>query len=121
MNIKEVPKHLGITASRLAELINISKQQFNNYSSGRAGASANKVEKEICINTGILFERIFFKDAFETWESANKSHPSYWISLALEALNEAQKRGVDLNRVEEAVYNLGKGSLPDPIYAEELF
>jgi len=114
MQIYEIPAYLGITASHLADLMGVSRQVLNDYTRGRRGKTSAFVQK-ICDVAGLHREEVFFPDAFDHPYACDSDHPAYWVSLAIEALDEAMKRSLDCYDEAEAIRGKAAAMLPDII------
>lgn len=112
MKIQDISTHLGITAAALADLMGVSKQALNNYTSGRKG-KASKFTADLCAVADIEREEIFFPPIFDS--PAEEPHHR-WLSLASEALEEAARAGADraeVERLKKEVFQFGATTLPD--------
>ena len=112
MNISELAKHLGITAVQLAEMAGVSRQVLNDYTRGRRGRKSEFVQKILDV-ADLLREEIFFPDLFDHPSACDSRHPAYWVSAAIECLNEAKKRGLDCHGEALTICEKAAAMLPE--------
>ena len=99
MRLSAITNHLGITAQHLADLMGTSRQALNNYTSGRKG-KPSKFVAELLAVANLNREEIIFPDRFDHPNGETPTHPAYWLNVALEALEEANKRGLADDQTE---------------------
>lgn len=102
MKLKDIPSHLNISAAQLAALMNVSRQALNNYTSGRKG-KASKFLIELLAVANLNQVEIIFPDVFDHPSGENSEHPAYWANVAIEALREAEKRGLQVNEIAQSI------------------
>jgi len=112
MNISELAKHLGITAVQLAEMAGVSRQVLNDYTRGRRGRKSEFVARVLQVS-GLLREEFFFPDVFDHPDACDRDEPQYWLSLAIEALQEAKKRGIDCDEIAKQIFSAGQKGLAE--------
>ena len=112
MNISELAKHLGITAVQLAEMAGVSRQVLNDYTRGRRGRKSEFVARVLQVS-GLLREEFFFPDAFDHPDACDQNRPQYWMSIAIEALQEAKKRGIDCDGIAKQIFSTGQKGLAE--------
>ena len=112
MQIKDIPDHLGITKTQLAEMLGVSRQNLNQYMSGDRG-KPNKFLANLISVCGLNVEQVVFADRFDNVFAENPESPAYWLNLALEALNEAEKRGADISGIVDAIFQESEKYLPE--------
>ena len=112
MKLSNIPAYLRITAAQLSEMAGVSRQVLNDYTRGRRGKASAFVRK-ICDVAGLHREEVFFPDAFDHPEACNPDHPAYWVSIAIEALNEAKERGLDCDKQAESIHKKAAAMLPE--------
>lgn len=112
MKLSEIAAHLGITAAHLADLMGVSKQSLNSYTSGRKGV-ASKFVSDLCAVANVNREEIFFPDRFDHPAGENPEHPAYWVNIALEALTQAKKRGMDTSEIQTVIYDSANQMIED--------
>ena len=110
MKISDIPAHLGITARHLAELMGVSPQALNNYTSGRKGRPSEFVRHLLDV-ANLNREEIIFPDRFDHPDGENPESPAYWMNIALEALLQAEKRGAEVKNAAGMIVVLGSESL----------
>lgn len=93
MKISDIPAFMGSTAAALAAHLNVSKQTLQSYTSGKRG-KPSKFVTDLLIYCGLNREEIIFPDLFDCPEGSDPDSPIYWANVALEALAEAEKRGL---------------------------
>ena len=104
MKFNEIPNRLGIEKKDVAESIGSIKQNLTPYWNG-ARFQISDIEKRVMINYDLSREVIFFRPAFFVHES---NTPQYWLSLALEALQIAKEKGVNIDEIKTQIINLGE-------------
>ena len=112
MSIAEIAKHLGITAAQLAEMAGVSRQELNDYTRGRRGKPSEFVANVLEV-AGLLREEVFFPDAFDHPDACDQNRPQYWMSIAIEALQEAKKRGIDCDGIAKQIFSAGQKGLAE--------
>lgn len=112
MNISEIAKHLGITAAQLAEMAGVSRQVLNDYTRGRRGKPSEFVANVLEV-AGLLREEVFFPDAFDHPDACDRNQAQYWLSAAIECLNEAKKRGIDCDEIAQEIFEAGQKGLAE--------
>lgn len=93
MRLSDITTHLGVTAQHLADIMGVTRQALNNYSSGRKG-KPSKFVAELLAVANLNREEIIFPDRFDHPGGETPEHPAYWANVALEAIHEATKRGL---------------------------
>lgn len=101
MNLSDIHTHLGITKAALAELIGFSPQNLAKYLTGEK-PGGSKVIRRILDVSGLSSETVYFGDSFSHPDGENRDHPAYWVNLAIEALDEAKKRGLPRSAADHA-------------------
>lgn len=112
MKISEIAKYLGITAAQLAEMAGVSRQELNDYTRGRRGKPSEFVANILEV-AGLLREEVLFPDFFDHPDACNQNRPQYWLSLAIEALQEAKKRGIDCDEIGQEIFKAGQKGLAE--------
>jgi transcriptional regulator with XRE-family HTH domain len=112
MQLSDITKHLGITATYLAELMGTTRQALNNYTSGRKG-KPSKFVIELLAVANLNREEIIFPDVFDHPDGENPDSPAYWANIAIEALAEAKKRGLDTTKIITQVKEMIEPILSD--------
>jgi transcriptional regulator with XRE-family HTH domain len=112
MQIYDIPAHLGITATNLADLMGVSRQVLNDYTSGRRGKPSAFVAELLDV-ANLNREEVIFPDVFDHPSGENRDEPQYWLNVAIEALREAGKRGVDCSGIAEQLLAVGLANLPE--------
>lgn len=107
MKISDIPQYLGITAAQLAEMAGVSRQVLNDYTRGRRGKASEFVANVLHVS-GLHREEVFFPDVFDHPDACDRDEPQYWLSLAIEALQEAKKRGIDCDEIGQEIFNAGQ-------------
>jgi len=100
MTVKEIPAHLGISAKAFADLMGVTKQTLSQYLVGRRGVCSQFVAK-MAWAAGLSLEQIIFQGGFDHPDDEDREMVAYWLSLAAEAVNEAERRGLSPERAEE--------------------
>ena len=104
MKINEIPTQLNIpTDKEFALSVGITPQNWNQYKNGDRG-KISTVEKKIMLTHDLSKEEIFFRPAFHVH---HEDTPQYWLSLAHEALRQANRRGVDTLQIEKLIFDIG--------------
>jgi len=112
MKIQDIHAHLGITAAQLAEMAGVSRQVLNDYTRGRRGRKSEFVARVLQVS-GLLREEVFFPDVFDHPYACDSRHPAYWVSAAIECLNEAKKRGLDCDGEALTIAEKAAAMLPE--------
>ena len=112
MQLSDIPAHLGISAQHLADLMSATRQALNNYTSGRKG-KPSKFIGELLAVANLNRAEIIFPDVFDHPYGENHNHPAYWANVALEALREAEKRGMQVKAICEAIAEATTPTLSD--------
>lgn len=112
MQPKDITTHLAINQTQLAEIMGVTRQVISQYLNGDRGRP-NKFVSGMVSEAGLLIEQVVFYDRFDNAYSENPESPAYWLNLALEALNEAEKRGADISGIVDAILAEGKKHLPE--------
>lgn len=112
MQISEIPQHLGITAAQLAEMAGVSRQVLNDYTRGRRGKPSELVAKVLQVS-GLHREEVFFPDVFDHPDACDRNQAQYWLSAAIECLNEAKKRGIDCDEMSQHIFEAGQKGLAE--------
>ena len=63
--------------------------------------------------SGLLREEVFFPDVFDHPDACDRDEPQYWLSLAIEALQEAKKRGIDCDEIAKQIFSAGQKGLAE--------
>jgi transcriptional regulator with XRE-family HTH domain len=98
MKLSDIPAHIGISAQHLADLMGTTRQALNNYTSGRKN-KPSKFIGELLAVSNLNLEEIIFPDIFDHPDGENNDHPAYWANVAIEALKEAKKRGMEVEKI----------------------
>lgn len=114
MKFNEIPQRLGIEKKDVAESIGSTKQNLTPYWNG-ARFQLSDIEKRVMINYDLSREVVFFRPAFFIH---SQDTPQYWLSLALEALQIAKEKGVNIDEIETQIINLGQSLEKDFEYNE---
>lgn len=112
MQLSEITSYLGISAQHLADLMGTTRQALNNYTSGRKG-KPSKFVAELLAVANLNSEEIIFPDRFDHPAGENPEHPAYWANAAIEALQEAAKRGADVEKICKDIFNTINATLPE--------
>lgn len=113
MKLSDITAHLGITAAHLADLMGVSKQALNNYTSGRKGKPSRFIADLLAV-ANLNREEIIFPDRFDHPDGERRHHPAYWLNIALEALREAERRGATgTKEIAGAISAIGLTTLTD--------
>jgi len=112
MKIQDVAKYLGTTKAAFADLMGVTPQGLNSYLNGSRNA-ASKFIMEACYVANLNREEILFPDVFDTVEHEHDAHPAYWISLAIEALKQAEQRGANVEAEMKRLYRKGRVLIGD--------
>lgn len=115
MKISEIATHLGFSAAALADLMGVSKQALNNYTSGRKGKPSKFITQLLAVSS-LNREEIIFPDRFDHPNGENPGHPAYWANVSIEAISEAVKRGLpesEAERIGEAIRSAISPTLDD--------
>lgn len=112
MQIYDIPAHLGVTATHLADLMGVSRQVLNDYTSGRRGKPSAFVAELLAV-ASLNREEVIFPDVFDHPDGENRDKPHYWLNVAIEALLEAGKRGVDCSGIAKKLLVVGLINLPE--------
>lgn len=109
MKIHEIPDRLGITPGEMVEASGVSttgkpriKQTLPQYMNGSKDKESSFI-RAVADGLGIGYERLFFCDYYRFQNDGaglNPDNPEYWINLAIEAVIQAEARGL---RPEKAV------------------
>lgn len=118
MKFSEIPAYLGITATQLAEMSNITKQNLYKYTVGARG-KPSAVVINVCDVAGLNREEVFFPDVFDHPDGDNSDKSAYWFNLAIEALKQAKLRGGNIDGLVPELKEFGAKSLAD-FYEEEM-
>lgn len=100
MQLSDIPAHLGISAQHLADLMGVTRQALNNYTSGRKG-KPSKFVSELLAVANLNRVEIIFQDRFDHPDGENPDQPAYWMNVALEVIHEATKRGLPEQEAEK--------------------
>lgn len=111
MQISDIPAHLGVSAKHLADLMGKGRQALNNYTSGRKGKPSKFVSDLLAV-ANLNREEIIFPNVFDHPDGDNPAHPDYWLSIAAEAVREAEKRGLPADQAESIRGLLAQAALP---------
>ena len=112
MKFQDIPTHLGITAKQLADMAGIQKQNLHAYLKGAKGKSSTVV-LHVCAVADLNREEVFFPDPFNHPWGGDPGKPAYWLALAIEALKEAQDRGVTVHNLIDELLRVGREGLDD--------
>ena len=112
MKLSDITTHLGVSAQQLADLMGVSRQALNNYTSGRKG-KPSKFIGELLAVANLNQQEIIFPDVFDHPGGENPEYPAYWLNVALEALLEAQRRGLDTQDISSQILLAGNKTLSD--------
>lgn len=112
MKLSDVTDHLGITAAYLADLMGVTRQALNNYTSGRKG-KPSKFINELLAVANLNRAEIIFPDVFDHPDGENSDCAAYWANAAIEALREAEKRGVNVEDICKAIVEATTPTLSD--------
>lgn len=112
MKINDIAAHLGTTKAALADLMGVTKQGLNSYMNGSRNA-ASKFIIQLCAVAGLNQEEILFPDVFDSVEHEHDGHPAYWISLAIEALKQAEQRGANVEAEMKRLHRKGRALIGD--------
>lgn len=118
MKLQDIPQHLNITAAQLAEMAGIKKQSLNQYTTGARGKPSTVI-RNVCAVAGLNREEVFFPDPFDHPFANDRENPAYWLSLSIEALKEAKKRGAIIDGLIPDIMEVGKRHLPE--FGPEIF
>lgn len=100
MNINQIAEHLGIRNAEFAKRIGLSPQHWGAYTSGRRGVDSSVITKAVKA-AGLCQERIIFENILGSGWDDNRDSPEYWLSLILEATNEAERRNLSRDAATE--------------------
>lgn len=112
MKFKDIPAHLGISQSHLAELCCVKPQSLTPYSEGRRRKSSSLIDN-VCAVANVIREEIFFPDVFDHPHGENPNRPEYWANIAIEALKQADILGADTDAIKESIFWHFSEKLPD--------
>jgi|GEM_PF-5215000 len=118
MKISDIPAHLGISAQQLADLMGVTKQALNNYTSGRKGKPSKFVNDLLAI-ANLNRVQIIFPDVFDHPEGESAENAAYWANAAIEALREAGKRGMETDSIIEKISDAAFDTLGDFNYEDD--
>jgi len=95
MKIHELPERLGITGVEIAKRAGKSPQSLTPYFSGDRDKESAFV-RDIADGLGVNYERIFFCNYFPNEQNTGNDPDSaaYWLSLAVEAVIQAERCGL---------------------------
>lgn len=89
---------MKVSAQYLADLMNVSRQSLNNYTSGRKGKPSKFITQLLAV-ANLNQEEIIFPDVFDHPDGETPDKPAYWANIAIEALREAEKRGIETSAI----------------------
>jgi len=112
MQLSDITTHLGISAQHLADLMGVSRQALNNYTSGRKG-KPSKFVGELLAVANLNQAEIIFPDVFDHPDGENPDWAAYWANIAIEALREAEKRGMQVEVICKAIVEAATPTLSD--------
>lgn len=112
MTLKELIRSLPISAAALAATMGVKPQSLTPYIRGSRGVKS-KLISDLLIHAEANREEVFFKDAFNDAIADDPEHPCYWISLALEACDQAAQRGADVETIKAVLIETGRALLPE--------
>lgn len=112
MKIQDIPAYMGRSAAALAADLGIPKQTIGQYLNGQRG-KPSKLVSDLITFCNLNREEIIFPDRFDHPNGENPEHPTYWANIALEALYEAQKRGLDVSGIAEQIADAVKPLIAD--------
>ena len=112
MQLSDIPAHLGISAQHLADLMGTTRQSLNNYTSGRKG-KPSKFIGELLAVANLNRVEIIFPDVFDHPDGENPDCAAYWANVAIEALREAEKRGLEVEGICKAIVESATPTLSD--------
>lgn len=118
MQISDIPAHLGITATSLADLMETSKQNLQQYISGARG-KPSKFLTHLLDVANLQRVEIVFPDVFDHPAGENPEAPEYWLNIALEALREAEKRGMPMPDIAIEIARRGVAHINQNQYDDE--
>lgn len=104
MQLSDIPAHLGISAKHLSDLMGVTRQALNNYTSGRKGKPSNFIIQLLAVSNLNQIE-IIFPNVFDHPNGENSDCAAHWANVAIEALQEAKKRGVEVEAICKDIMN----------------
>lgn len=111
MKKQDIPAFMGRTAAALAADFGIPKQTIGQYLNGQRG-KPSKLVTDLLIFCNLNQEEIIFPDRFDHPCGESPDHPAYWANVALEALQEATKRGLTEQDAEQIAQNIRQAIAP---------
>ena len=102
MQLSDITTFMGVSAQQLAALMGVSRQALNNYTSGRKG-KPSKFVGELLAVANLNLAEIIFPDIFDHPDGENSDHAAYWANVAIEALREAGKRGLQVEHIAQLI------------------
>lgn len=94
MKLHDIPARMDRSAAALAADLQISPQGLGQYLNGHRG-KPSKFIRHLLVFCNLNREEVIFPDRFDHPDGENPECPAYWLNVALEALHEAEKRGLD--------------------------
>ena len=94
MKLHNIPAHMGRSAAALAADLQISAQALGQYLNGKRGKPSKFLDNLLTF-CNLNREEIIFPDRFDHPDGKNQDCPAYWCNIAIEALHEAEFRGMD--------------------------
>lgn len=110
MKIQDIPAFMGRSAAALAADFGIPKQTLGQYLNGQRG-KLSKLIADLLTYCNLNREEVIFPDRFDHPDGENPESPAYWMNIALEALEQAEKRGAEVKYAAEIIGMLGSESL----------
>lgn len=105
MQLSDITTYLSVSAQHLADLMGTTRQALNNYTSGRKG-KPSKFITELLAVANLNREEIIFPDRFDHPDGENREHPAYWANIAVEAIRQAEKKGMDTHEADKLVLQI---------------
>ncbi len=111
MKIHDIPAHMGRSTAALAADLGLSAQALGQYLNGKRG-KPSKFIADLLTFCNLNREEIILPDRFDHPDGENPEHPAYWANVALEALHEAEKRGLAESKANEIAGNIRSAIAP---------
>lgn len=89
---------MGQTQSGLADQLQVSRQAMSKYLNGERGTPSKFITELLAI-TDLQIEQVVFPNSIDHPDGENEDCPAYWANIAIEALREAQKRGLTCQEI----------------------